>query len=95
LVRQLTATDNQLRTPQDFDSYCVAAPSIPTCRRRRLQVCGLSDVSVAKFTQVDNLVTQSSHYGKQQQVNNFIDVAISTHLRSGVQFGGGIDTAVR
>ena len=37
-------------------------------------------------------MTQASHYGKQQQVNNFFNVTINTHLRSGVQFGGGVDT---
>ena len=88
-----TATDNLLRGPQDFDSYCVTAPSNPNLPGGGgYQVCGLSDVSVAKFTQVDNLVTQSSHYGTQQQVNNFFNLGITTHLQSGVQFGGGIDT---
>src|SRR5207237_3454501 len=88
-----TATDNLLRAPADFSSYCVTAPlnaNLPG--GGGYQVCGLSDVSVAKFTQVDNLVTQSSHYGQQKQVNDFIDIAISTRLRSGVSFGGGVDT---
>jgi hypothetical protein len=88
-----TATDNLLRTPADFDSYCITAPLNPNLPGGGgYQVCGLSDVSLAKFTQADNLVTQSSHYGTQQQVNNFFNVSISTHLRSGVQFGGGVDT---
>ena len=88
-----TATDNLLRTPADFDSYCITAPlNLNLPGGGGYQVCGLSDVSLAKFTQVDNLVTQSSHYGRQKQVNNFFNVTISTHLRSGVQFGGGIDT---
>jgi hypothetical protein len=87
------ATDNLLRTPADFDPYCITAPL-----NRNLpggggyQVCGMYDVSVAKFNQVDNRVTQSSHYGQQKQINNFFNVTISTRLRSGVQFGGGVDT---
>src|SRR5262245_32402158 len=52
----------------------------------------MSDVSVAKFTQVDNLVTQSLHYGTQKQVNNFFNIGINTRLRGGASFGGGIDT---
>jgi hypothetical protein len=88
-----TATDNLLRGPADFGSYCVTAPLNPNLPGGGgYQVCGLSDVSVAKFTQVDNLVTQSSHYGKQRQVNNFFNVGINTRLRSGAQFGGGVDT---
>ena len=88
-----TVTDNLLRSAADFDPYCIAAPL-----NRNLpggggyQVCGLYDVSVAKFTQTDNLVTQSSNYGKQKQINNFFNVTINTHFRSGVQFGGGVDT---
>ena len=88
-----TATDNLLRAPADFSSYCVTAPLNPNLPGGGgYQVCGLSDVSVAKFTQVDNLVTQSSRYGQQKQVNNFFNVGINTHLRSGAQFGGGVDT---
>jgi hypothetical protein len=88
-----TATDNLLRTPADFDPYCITAPRNPNLPGGGgYQVCGLYDVSVAKFTRVDNLVTQSSHYGQQKQINNFFNVTLNTHLRSGVQFGGGIDT---
>jgi Carboxypeptidase regulatory-like domain len=88
-----TATDNLLRGPSDFDSYCVTAPLNPNLPGGGgYQVCGMSDVSVAKFTQVDNLVTQSSRYGKQKQVNNFFNFGINTRLRGGASFGGGIDT---
>src|SRR6185295_6966696 len=47
-----TATDNLLRAPGDFNSYCVTAPlntNLPG--GGGFQVCGMSDVSVAKFTQ--------------------------------------------
>ncbi len=88
-----TTTDNLLRAPADFDPYCVTAPLNPNLPGGGgYQVCGLYDVSVAKFTQVDNLVTQSSHYGTQKQINNFFNVTINARLRSGVQFGGGVDT---
>jgi Carboxypeptidase regulatory-like domain len=88
-----TATDNLLRTPADFDPYCITAPLNPSLPGGGgYEVCGMYDVAVAKFNQVDNLVTQSSHYGKQKQINNFFNVTISTRLRSGVQFGGGVDT---
>jgi len=87
------ATDNLLRTPADFDPYCITAPLNPNLPGGGgYQVCGMYDVSVAKFNQVDNLVTQSSHYGKQKQINDFFNVTISTRLRSGVQLGGGVDT---
>ena len=88
-----TATDNLRREPADFDPYCVTAPLNPNLPGGGgYQVCGMSDVSVAKFTQVDNLVTQSSRYGKQKQVNNFLSFGINTHLRGGASLGGGVDT---
>ena len=83
-----TVTDNLLRSPADFDPYCITAPL-----NRNLpggggyQVCGLYDVSLAKFTQVDNLVTQSSNYGQQKQINDFFNVSINTRFRSGIQLG--------
>ena len=88
-----TVTDNLRREPADFDAYCVTAPLNPNLPGGGgYQVCGMSDVSVAKFTQVDNLVTQSSRYGGQKQVNNFLSFGINTRLRGGASFGGGVDT---
>ena len=88
-----TATDNLLRTPSDFGSYCITAPRNPNLPGGGgYEVCGMSDVSPAKFTQVDNLVTQASRYGRQQQVNNFFNVGINARLASGASLGGGIDT---
>ena len=88
-----TATDNLLRTPADFGSYCITAPRNPNLPGGGgYEVCGMSDVSPAKFTQVDNLVTQASRYGRQEQVNNFFNVGINARLPSGVSLGGGIDT---
>ena len=51
-------------------------------------MCGLYDVSLVKFTQVDNLVTQSSNYGQQKQINDFFNISINTRFRSGIQLGG-------
>ena len=58
-------TDNTLVTPADFDPFCITAPS-----DARLpggggyQVCGLYDVTPAKFGQVNSVVTQSDTSGR-------------------------------
>jgi len=84
-------TDNLLTTPADFDSYCIAAPT-----DSRLPggggypVCGLADVSPAKFGQVNNLVRQASDIGKITQVFNGVDASMNSRFGRGGQFSGGI-----
>jgi hypothetical protein len=86
-------TDNTLVTPADFDSFCVTAP-----RDNRLPggggypICGLSDVSPAKFGQVNSVVTQSDNYGKMRRVNDFFNVTMNARLGPSLQLGGGVDT---
>ena len=86
-------TDNTTVVPGDFSPYCVTAP-----KDARLpggggyQVCGLADVSLAKFGLVNNVVSQASGFGEQKQVNQFVSLSVNTRFRNGVRFGGGIDT---
>ena len=87
-----SVTDNLVVSPADYGTYCITAPS-----DTRLpggggyQVCGLADVSLAKFGLVDNEVTQSANFGEQRQVNNFFSVSLNTRFASGIRFGGGVD----
>ena len=86
-------TDNQLITPEDFTQYCVTAPSnqfLPDGGGNR--ICGLYDVSVAKFGQTQNLVTQSSHYGKQSDIFNGVDVTMNARFGRGGVIQGGFST---
>jgi hypothetical protein len=86
-------TDNTLVTPEDFNPFCVTAPS-----DTRLpggggyQICDLYDVTPAKFGQVNSVVTQSDNYGKLRRVNDFFNVTLNARLSSGIQLGGGVDT---
>jgi hypothetical protein len=86
-------TDNTLVTPTDFNPFCVTAPINPRLPGGGgYQVCGLYDVSPAKFGQVNSVVTQSSNYGTMTRVNDFFNVTLNARLGSGVQYGGGVDT---
>jgi hypothetical protein len=86
-------TDNTLIAPSDHSPYCVTAPM-----DSRLpggggyQVCGLYDISLAKFGQQSSLVSQASNFGEQTQLNEFVGLSVTTRFASGVRFGGGIDT---
>jgi len=87
------ATDNLETTPADFTTYCVTAPidaRLPN--GGGYKVCGLYDISEEKFGKVNNLVSQSSNFGTQTQVNDFFAVNFTTRFASGARFGGGVDT---
>jgi hypothetical protein len=88
-----TVTRNLAVTPADFSSYCVTAPvDLRLPNGGGYPICGLYDVSPAKFGQVQNLVTYASNYGNQERVSNFFNISLNTRLGSGIQLGGGVDT---
>jgi Carboxypeptidase regulatory-like domain len=86
-------TDNQVTTPADYDPFCVTLP-----KDSRLPggggnpICGLYDITPLKFGQIDNLVTQVSHYGRQTEVFNGIDVTITARFGQGRLLSGGLST---
>jgi len=85
-------TDNQAVTPADYDPFCITAPVDPRLPNSGRQVCGLFDLRPEAFGRVDNLVTQASHYGKQSEVFNGVDVTLSARFGEGGQIQGGLST---
>ena len=87
------AVDNQAVTPADFDPFCITVPV-----DSRLpgggggQLCGIYDIKPETFGRVDNLITQSSHYGKQVEVFDGVDVTLNARFGQGGQFQGGLST---
>ena len=80
-------------TPADYNPFCITAPNDPRLPGGGgYPVCGLYDLSPAKFGRVTNLVTRAKHYGKARYVSNFINVSLNTRLSSGAQFSAGFDT---
>ena len=86
------ATDNQLVTPAGYDPYCITAPVDSRLPTSGEQLCGLYDLKPTLFGQVDNLVTQASHYGDQTEVFTGLDIGLSTRFGRGGQFQGGFST---
>ena len=86
-------TDNVLIAPEDHDHFCVTAPS-----DSRLpggggyQVCGLYNISRAKFGQVSNLVKMSDEFGDAKEIYNGVDVSLSARLGQGIVIQGGTST---
>jgi hypothetical protein len=86
------ATDNQAVPSASYDPYCITAPvdsRLPGGGGN--QICGLFDLNPALFGRVDNLVTQASHYGKQTQVYDGLDVTLNGRFGDGGQFSGGLN----
>lgn len=68
-------TDNLLVTPEDFDPYCVTAPSDPRLGGLSgSQICGLYDIKPALFGQVNSVVGLVSKFGQYTDVYNGVDV---------------------
>jgi hypothetical protein len=86
------ATDNQFVTPANYDPYCITVAADSRLPGSGQPLCGLYDVTPAKQGQIDNLVTQASHYGDQTEVFTGLDVGLSTRFGRGGQIQGGFST---
>jgi hypothetical protein len=86
-----TVIQNQAVTAGDFSPFCITVPVDP-----RLpggggnQICGYYDVNPAQFGQVNNVVTQSSNFGRQTQVFNGIDFGVNARFGKGGLLQGGL-----
>jgi len=86
-------TDNLAVSPQDYDQYCIKAPSdtrLPGGGGQ--QICGLYDITPAKFGLANNLVTKASNFGTQRRVNDFFNITFTGKLGARTDVGGGFDT---
>ena len=81
--------DNQLVSPDDFDPFCITAPTndarLPVAGK---QVCGFYDVKPAKNGLSQNLVRLAKHYGDQTEVYNGIDASVNWRVQGLTLFGG-------
>jgi hypothetical protein len=88
-----TVTTNNAVTATDFTPYCVTVP--PDSRLGSLsgqQLCGLYDVSPARFGQVSNVNTFASHFGKQIEHYNGVDASLNARFGKGGLLQGGVST---
>ncbi|MGE3704896.1 MAG: carboxypeptidase regulatory-like domain-containing protein [Vicinamibacterales bacterium] len=85
-------TDNLAVTPADFDEFCITAPTNADLPNGGgYEICGLYDVTPAKFGLVDNLVVPASDFGDQKRISNFFNVNVDTRFSNGLLLRGGID----
>jgi Carboxypeptidase regulatory-like domain len=84
--------DNQLTSAADYDPFCITVPTDSRLPNSGQSLCGFYDIKPSAFGLVDNLTTLASHYGKQTQVFNGIDVTLNARFGQGGQFSGGLST---
>ena len=86
-------TDNILVGPEDYDEYCVTAPTHPLLPGGGgYERCGLYDIKPEKFGQVQDLITRTELFGESVYNNHFFNVTIDGRMGNGVTLGGGFDT---
>jgi len=84
-----TVVDNQLVTPDDFDQFCVTAPSNdPRLPVAGQQICGFYDIKPAKNGLSQNLVRLAKHYGDQSEVYNGVDYSVNWRHKGLTLFAG-------
>src|SRR5581483_11051077 len=83
-----TVTDNLAVTPADYDPYCITVPTDTRLPNSGQPLCGLYDVSVAKRSSVDNLVTLLKNYGHYSSIFNGVDVGFRAQVGTGFIQGG-------
>jgi hypothetical protein len=87
LIRNLAVS------PTDYDPFCITTPMDPRLPEGGGQpLCGLYNISPAKFGQFDQLITFAKNYGNQSEVYNGVDLAVNLRLPQGVVVQGGTST---
>jgi hypothetical protein len=82
-------TSNKALTPADFNSFCIPAPADSRIAGGGgEQLCGLFDVTPAKFGQSRQVVELASNYGAWTEVYNGFDLTLSARVRELFVTGG-------
>lgn len=85
------ATDNLSVLAGDHDQFCVTLPAdVRLPGGGGNQLCGLYDLSLSRFGQVNNVVTRASNFGEQSQVYNGVDLTLNSRFGAGGLLAGGV-----
>ena len=84
--------DNTRVVPADFSTFCITAPTDSRLGKASGKpMCGLYDVSAAKFGQSQSYTTAAGNFGEQTEVYDGVDV--TTTVRAwGASILGGVST---
>jgi len=83
-------TDNTALAPSDYTEFSVIAPTVPGLSVSGQSISGVFDPN--EVVQATNLNTLASHYGKQFEHWNGVDIGVTVRRQSGVFLFGGVST---
>ena len=87
------ATDNLLVTPDDYDPYCVTAPTDPRLPGGGgFEICGLYDITPEKFGLSKRYTTHADNLGGRSQVYDGVDVTMNARMDNGLFVSGGMSS---
>lgn len=86
-----TVLDNVLVSPDDYDPFCLTAPTHPSLPGGGgNEICGLYDISPEKYGQFDSVLIPASRLGKVTEFWNGVDLTFDVRLAAGARLGGGL-----
>ena len=95
ILTNFSTTDNRAVTPADYDPYCINVPDDPRLPNPGEQLCGLFEVTPAKFGLVDNITTSADNFGSETQHWNGVDLTVAARMDNGLLLQGGMSTGRR
>jgi hypothetical protein len=85
-------TDNERVGPDDYDQFCVTAPSDPRLPNGGgYPICGLSAIKPAAFGLSQPVVKRTNVFGQDIRRNHFFGVGVNARFPRGIRVGGGFD----
>jgi hypothetical protein len=85
------ATDNLLTSPSDYSPYCTVTPADSRLPGGGgFEICGLYDISQAKFGRVSSVTTWADKFGKRVELYQGVDMTVNARLR-GMTISGGLN----
>jgi Carboxypeptidase regulatory-like domain len=86
------AQENLATPAANYDPFCITSPTDSRLPFSGQQICGLYDITPTLFGRVDNVVTQASHYGKQTEIFQGVDITLTARLARGARVQGSLST---
>jgi hypothetical protein len=92
-----TTVDNRAVTPQDYDEFCITAPTDPRLGDvSGSSICGLYDITAAaRSRRQDNLTTSSSKFGEESEIWQGIDLTVSARVAGRGLVQGGLNSGTQ